>query len=569
MSKFKITPIRYKLITGIVTIFILVTIVYFLYFISLYRNLLKNEEEKINIYNKSVSININKDIMNLINEIKSILALDYFKKFNITKMIDISNYQKKNNPFINTVIICDDTGDIIFISDENILTSADNLSEYDFYNIPFYENNIVFSDNYSNNSLFITISAPIIDNNDNSMGVIIYILNIENKNLDLFNNIVDPDSYDWQIILTNKKGILLYHTHKKITNESIKNLDYSKYPSVKNALLGNWELSRVNINGQSWYTSSEFITTCNWYVITQVPRAVIVNKVFNILMPNIILIIIITIASIIITLIWANMFITPLINLTNAIREYGEKGNTKILKEKKGKDEISQALKSFNKMINERKKLEREVFEVIERERKKIGKEIHNDLENIISNIYHQVLILEEELNKILNKENLYIVKHMGKISKLLNEVLNKTKSISNGLCPVTLQEGGLINTIKELIKNYQSVNNVKYQFKYDDDIIIKDEIVAINIFYILNEAIDNAIKYNNADNISISFIKNEDNITLEIIDNGSPFEEEKNIMGIRIMNYNARLINADLLIENLKNGGNKTTCIIYFLYKL
>ncbi len=560
----KWTSLRSKLLSGIMLLSILLIALYSFYFFILFKNLLKYEEEKINVYLKSVSININKDIRNTIEKIKAITELKSFKSFNLQEMKDIVLYYENNEKLINNFFVCDINGNIVIQSSKKIDFLKDNCSSYGFFNMPIEDKNIVISDNYTEKNLYISISAPVFSKNNKILGVIVIFLSLENKDVDIFQNIIDPFSYKWEILLTNKNGILLFHSHMKIEEKTFESIDYSNYPPVQKALLGDFELSRVSIENKSWYTSSELIPLGNWYVVIQVPSDLIINNVLNIITPNLVVLVILIILLFILILFWAHRFINPIVKLTNAIRDYGEKGSTNLLTST-GNDEISNAMKTFNMMVTERRQTEREILEIIERERKRIGKELHNELENNLTDIYHQVLILKEELNKFLKEKNYYVIAYIEKISKILNETISKTKSISDGLSPVSLYEGGLINCIKELAKNMENVYNIKYNFEYDEDIKIKDQIVSLNLYYIAHEAFQNAVKFNKSNKVDIYFKKDKNNIVLKIEDYGlgilNNISEKK--MSIRVMNYSARLINADLNIENNKDKGTITTCIL------
>lgn len=562
--KIKWTSLRFKLLTGILLISIILFATYSFYFFILFKNLLKYEEEKINVYLKSVSININKDIRNIIEKIKSITALKSFKNFNLEEMKDIVLYYENNENLIDNFFICDKYGNIIINSSHEIDFLQDNCSSYGFFKMPMEDKNIVISDNYTEKSLFISISAPIFSNDNDILGVIVIFLSLENKDIDIFQNIIDPYSYKWEILLTNKNGILLFHSHMKIEEKTFESIDYSNYPPVQKALFGDFELSKVTISDRIWYTSSELIPLCNWYVVIQVPNKLIINNVLNIITPNLVLLSLLIILLFIIIIFSANRFINPIVKLTNAIKDYGEKGASSLL-DGKGNDEISEAMKTFNMMVAERRETEREILEIIERERKRIGKELHTELEDNLNGIYHQTLILREELSKFLKEKNYYIISYIEKISKILNETISKTKSISDGLSPVSLYEGGIINCINELAKNMENVYKVKYSFEYDEDIKIKDQIVLLNLYYIVHEAIQNAVKFNKSNKIDIFFKREKNNVVLKIEDYGlgilNNISEKK--MSIRVMNYSARIINADLNIENKKDKGTITTCIL------
>ena len=561
----KKSSIKFKFLTGLLLIFLFLLILNGFYFIMLYKNLLKYEQEKINIYNKSVSININKDIRGLIDNISGISYLSVFQEVNVEGIKEFIYSLENRSDLVSNAFFCDKNGNIIINSSkesDDLDLIGDNCADYSFFKHAVTEKNVFISDNYSENNLFTTISTPILKN-DEVIGVIVGLLKLNDRGIEIFNNIIDPESYEWQILLTNQRGILLYHTHKKIENLGLNDLDYSLYPSVNNALLGNWELSTIKIDNKTWLTSSEFISLCGWYVIVQVPRELIINKIISIVAPSLLLVIILIIILSMLLFIWANMIVNPLVRLTMAIREYGEKGTSRVLK-RHGSDEISVAIRTFNNMMIERKDIEREVLQIIEKERKSIGREVHDDLEEKLRSIYHQILIVREELNKYLKDENLYIISYLEKIIRILNEAINRSKTLSGGLCPVSLYDGGIIKAVEELIAGLKSTYDFRYKFDYDEDIIIQDELISLNIYYIFREAILNAVRNKRADNLDILFKINNEDLVLKIFENGIMVVEytDEIKMSIKVMNYIARLINADLRID-AANGGTEVSCII------
>ncbi len=548
----KYLSIRKKLIIGILIASIFFLLIYLFYIFILYKNILKYEEEKIKIYNKSVSANININLQEVIVQLKNFTDLNEFKVFNINQISRLVSFYSNHNALIDNIYVCDEQGNIRIASIKNTSIPIEgNVSSFDLFKQAIEDKNLIISDNYIDDKLFISISIPIISLNYRVIGALIVFLNLKNRDITIFNNLVDPDSYQWEVILTNKKGILLYHSHR-----DIENFNFSDYPSVRNALLGKYGLNEVKINNKYYYSSSEFIPLCEWLVIVQVPRKLIIDKVFRIITPNLALLFTLFIIAVGAVMFFINMLINPIVKLTNAIKEYGERGDAKLNFNEKSDDEISNVLKTFNKMIIERRQIEREIIEIIERERKRTGKELHDDLEQILNGIYNQILILREEINKFLIPDNLFILNYIEKIFKLLNQAINKSKSISNGLCPVSLKDGGIIESIKELIKSIQNVVKINFDFIYDDKIKIKDEIISLNLYYIVHEAILNSFMYNKANKITISMKEDKNNLILKIIDDGIIVRNgADNRLSIRVMNYNARLINADLEVINLING--------------
>ena len=89
---------------------------------------------------------------------------------------------------------------------------------------------------------------------------------------------------------------------------------------------------------------------------------------------------------------------------------------------------------------------------------------------------------------------------------------------------------------------------------------------VAINIFYIVQEAINNAVKHGKVQNIIITYSSNEDNIYLSIEDDGVGFDVTQTSsqgIGLGLMKYRARAIGGALDITS--NPGTGTEILIKF----
>ncbi|MEX1302247.1 MAG: ATP-binding protein, partial [Desulfotignum sp.] len=83
---------------------------------------------------------------------------------------------------------------------------------------------------------------------------------------------------------------------------------------------------------------------------------------------------------------------------------------------------------------------------------------------------------------------------------------------------------------------------------------------VNSNIYHIAQEAVQNAIRHGDADHIIIEITCRKSTFSLAVFDNGTGFEPsgEYRGMGLRIMNYRAKLMGASLDIES----GNTGTCV-------
>ncbi|MBF0259072.1 MAG: cache domain-containing protein [Desulfamplus sp.] len=217
--------------------------------------------------------------------------------------------------------------------------------------------------------------------------------------------------------------------------------------------------------------------------------------------------------------------------------------------------------------ISEVKFLEKSIMETGERERQKIGNDLHDDL------CPHLIGI--EGLTKVLKRKVQGCSDDAGtlsdKITELIKEAISKTRRLARGLCPAYF-DYGLESSLRELVSNTKLLHQVDCTLECREVINIHNPIIVINLYHIAGEAVQNAIRHGNADKIVISLGIESDNLHLCIRDNGIGMDSfmDTDGMGIRIMTYRAKLVNASLSIQSGKNlmdfNSNRGTTVLLTL---
>ena len=106
--------------------------------------------------------------------------------------------------------------------------------------------------------------------------------------------------------------------------------------------------------------------------------------------------------------------------------------------------------------------------------------------------------------------------------------------------------------------------NNVGCQFSCEEPILIYDTVAGNNLYRIAQEAISNALKHGHCHHISIGLGAVDEEVILTIKDDGVGFPDhlvESAGMGLHIMNYRAKMINASLDIRRGAGGGTIVIC--------
>ena len=191
----------------------------------------------------------------------------------------------------------------------------------------------------------------------------------------------------------------------------------------------------------------------------------------------------------------------------------------------------------------------KQIIEITEREQRRIGQDLHDSLGQILTGIGFISKMLEQ---KLLAK-SLHEAEQAAEITKLVSEAVGQTSSLVKVLNPVRLHEDGLSFALEELAYNMKRIFGVTCDFKCEEPVYInKDESIVKNLYRIVQEAINNAIRHGGAKNILICLASSNPGVTLTIQDDGSGFSDsskDNGGQGLKIMKYRAKTIGASLHI--------------------
>lgn len=193
----------------------------------------------------------------------------------------------------------------------------------------------------------------------------------------------------------------------------------------------------------------------------------------------------------------------------------------------------------------------KQINQIAARERQSIGEVLHDNLIQYLTGIS----LLTRSLEIKMKVRKLKEVKDIKKISNLITDSLNITKSLMRGICIVEIDEKGLPSALLEFIKSTQEIFGIPCEFIENNEPFDLDMVTASELYYIAREAIHNAAKHSNATKITVSLTVNKGKILLEVNDNGKGLGDIDLInssgMGLKLMKFRAKMIGAKLIITN------------------
>jgi signal transduction histidine kinase len=207
----------------------------------------------------------------------------------------------------------------------------------------------------------------------------------------------------------------------------------------------------------------------------------------------------------------------------------------------------------YKLMINQQLKVD----EVRNAEKNRIAKELHDGIMNKLTSTRLNLFVLtkrrdDETIQKCIN--------YIDDIQNIEKEVRSIAHELSND---IFTQKNSFKNILTELIKDQNKLFPAKCELELDKKIKWEkiDVSIKMNLYRIIQEALNNCNKYAKATNINIQIHKEaSDKITLSIIDDGVGFKlnKKKNGIGMKNMSERAESIDGTFKIYSEINKGTK-----------
>ncbi|MHB1459202.1 MAG: sensor histidine kinase [Armatimonadota bacterium] len=209
--------------------------------------------------------------------------------------------------------------------------------------------------------------------------------------------------------------------------------------------------------------------------------------------------------------------------------------------------------------MTERRRLEREVARIGDDERRRLGQDVHDGVCQQIAGALLRCQALERrvERNENLEQEDLQA------LYLLLEEAIDEAHAVAKGLCPLDPDPEALGSALRTLMKRARGITTARCEFVTAGDVRVYDLTTAHHLYRIAQEAVSNAARHSQANQIIVDLQGNPDDLLLQIRDDGKgiPNDLSSHGMGLRTMAYRAQIIEGQLTVECAPEGGTTITC--------
>jgi signal transduction histidine kinase len=218
------------------------------------------------------------------------------------------------------------------------------------------------------------------------------------------------------------------------------------------------------------------------------------------------------------------------------------------------KEEVERRL---DERTEELRRLAAYLDNILEEERKKVSREIHDEMGQILTGLRMDLSYIQTHLK---NPDE-SMTKRLKMMSENVRELVCGVCRIASLLRPAALDDLGLAAAIEGLIERMRERTEILIDYTIEPEEINVDSDRSLAIFRILQEALNNAIRHAQATQIDIVLRQTDDMISLEVKDNGVGLQmtsENHSTAGLGVIGMKERVRRFDgrFWIEDHSGGG-------------
>ena len=190
--------------------------------------------------------------------------------------------------------------------------------------------------------------------------------------------------------------------------------------------------------------------------------------------------------------------------------------------------------KLASEKLQRQKEISETIIQVQEKERTRIGHELHDNV--------NQVLSAAMLFTNMLNPSEAEQKQAKEKSIEYLLVAIEEIRKLSKELVVPQLKEQGLANGIQSLINDVHFTDKIRIEFIHEIDAALISSGKKITLFRIIQEQVKNILNHSKAGNAVITLQMKEDNIQLIIKDDGVGFDSRQTHRGIGLSNIYERV---------------------------
>jgi signal transduction histidine kinase len=220
---------------------------------------------------------------------------------------------------------------------------------------------------------------------------------------------------------------------------------------------------------------------------------------------------------------------------------------------------VDERTAAYEREMVKRRRLDQDIAQVADRERRRLGHDLHDKLGQHLTGTALAAQVLKEKLAARCCPET----SDAEKLVHCLEEGIDFTRNLARGFFSPELKAEGLVVALQNLAETVSEQSGIDCVLSGDGLISIRDSTVANQLFRIAQEAVTNSVKHAAARHVDIRLTMDGSELCLSIVDDGVGFPDKPRSegLGLHLMRHAAALSGGTFDIRRNGEKGTIATC--------
>ena len=205
--------------------------------------------------------------------------------------------------------------------------------------------------------------------------------------------------------------------------------------------------------------------------------------------------------------------------------------------------------------------LEHEILGIAERERRRIGRDLHDVLGQRLTGISFQCHVLRA----MVASGDASSVERVEEIESAVRESILETRTLAYAFYPAEVDRGDLKTALGNLVTSAVKGFGGTCTYRHHGGPGELGREQALNLYRMVQEALNNAMRHSGAETIEVELRQEDGRWIVQVRDDGRGFDTGRPAggMGLQIMRYRADLIGGELVVDSRPGDGTTIRCMV------
>jgi signal transduction histidine kinase len=229
------------------------------------------------------------------------------------------------------------------------------------------------------------------------------------------------------------------------------------------------------------------------------------------------------------------------------------------------KDHYFRLFQQAHAMEQDLRELSAKVFSAQEDERKRISRELHDEVGQALTAANVAIVMLKKQA-----RNDPVLARRVNEAQHLIEQMMETVHRFARDLRPAILDHLGLLSALRSHVSVFTERTGIKIELVAHPDLSLVDGARAEAVFRVAQEALNNVFKHAKATAVEIRFSVKSESLCMDITDNGHAFSVEEKLgqkpngrLGLLGMQERMRHVNGMFAIESEPGKGTHVRALL------